>query len=171
MLAGLTELMSPVRVAVITVLFAFVMVTTEKVFGLPFFGNDSDEGADKTHGGGVGEDAGEACGDDDGDEPGEGLGSSVGSGDGSVFGLGDGSPSGEGDGEVSSEGLGLAEGSVPSPGLGAGELKSSVGGSELSVIPPTSLSWKIPLPIVTSPEPETFIELGSQQSLFNSNPI
>ena len=72
-LAGLTELMSPVLPAFITVLFAFVMVTTEKLFGLLFLGNDNVEGADSTHTGGVGDVLGEAPGEADGELPGDGL--------------------------------------------------------------------------------------------------
>ena len=71
-LAGLTEEMSPVLVAVIRVLFALVMVTTENVLGLLFLGNDSEEGADKTQTGGVGDAPGEAPGDAAGDASGEG---------------------------------------------------------------------------------------------------
>ena len=66
-LTGLTEEMSPVLEAVITVLFAFVMVTTEKVFGLLFLGSDNVEGADRTHTGGVGDVPGEAPGEADGE--------------------------------------------------------------------------------------------------------
>jgi hypothetical protein len=72
-LAGVTELMSPVLPAVITVLFAFVMVTTEKVFGLLFLGRDNVEGADSTHTGGVGDVLGEAPGEADGELPGDGV--------------------------------------------------------------------------------------------------
>jgi hypothetical protein len=46
--------MSPLFVAVKTVLLALVMVTTENVLGLPFLGNESVAGADKVHGTGVG---------------------------------------------------------------------------------------------------------------------
>jgi len=66
-LAGLTEVMSPVLLAVITVLFALVMVTTEKVLGLLFLGSDNVEGADRTHTGGVGDVPGEAPGEADGE--------------------------------------------------------------------------------------------------------
>ena len=92
--------MSPVLLAVITVLFAFVMVTTEKVFGLPFFGSDNVEGADSTHTGGVGDVAGEAPGEADGELPGDGLAATVGSGDGSAPGEGEGFAVGDGDGDV-----------------------------------------------------------------------
>ena len=67
--AGLTEVISPVLLAVITVLFALVMVTTEKVSGLAFLGSVNVEGADSTHTGGVGDVPGEA----DGELPGDGL--------------------------------------------------------------------------------------------------
>ena len=93
-LAGLTEEMSPVLVAVITVLFALVMVTTEKVFGLLFFGSDNVEGADRTHTGGVGDVPGE--GEAEGELPGDGLASTVGSGDGSAPGEGEGFSVGDG---------------------------------------------------------------------------
>lgn len=119
-LAGLTELMSPVRLAVITVLLAFVMVTTAKVFGLEFFGIDKVDGADSTHTGGVPEVSGDEPGVADGEAPGDGLSVTVGDGDGSVPGEGDASWPGDGDGDVSEEGLGLGEGSVPSIGLAAG---------------------------------------------------
>ena len=72
-LAGLTEEMSPALVAVITVLFALVIVTTEKVLGLLFLGSDNVEGADSTHTGGVGDVLGEAPGEADGELPGDGL--------------------------------------------------------------------------------------------------
>ena len=107
-LTGLIEVMSPVFVAVSTVLFALVMVTTENVLGLPFLENNKVEGADKTHTGGVGEPPGDTDGDGEGEVPGDGLGPTVGSGDGPTTGEGDGSPSGEGDGDVSGDGLGLA---------------------------------------------------------------
>ena len=118
-LAGLTEEMSPVLPAVITVLFALVMVTTEKVSGLLFFGSDNVEGADRTQTGGVGDVVGEAPGEADGELPGDGLGSAVGWGDGSAMGEGEGFSVGEGDGDVPGDGLGLAEGSDPI-GLGVG---------------------------------------------------
>lgn len=118
MLAGLTEVMSPVRLAVITVLLALVMVTTEKVLGLPFLGSDNVEGADRTHTGGVGDGPGEAPGEAEGELPGDGLGSTVGCGDGSAIGEGEGFAVGDGDGEVSGEGLGLAEGSAIGLGVG-----------------------------------------------------
>lgn len=120
MLAGLTEEMSPVRVAVITVLFALVIVTTEKVSGLLFLGSVNVEGADSTHTGGVGDVAGEAPGEADGELPGDGLASTEGSGDGSAPGEGEGPAVGDGEGDVSGEGLGLADGSEPSIGLGVG---------------------------------------------------
>ena len=119
MLAGLTEEMSPALVAVITVLFALVMVTTEKDFGLLFLGSVNVEGADSTHTGGVGDVTGEAPGEADGELPGDGLGATVGSGEGSVPGEGDGFSPGDGDGDVSGEGLGLADGSEPI-GVGVG---------------------------------------------------
>ena len=112
--------MSPLLVAVITVLFALVIVTTEKVFGLLFLGSDNVEGADSTHTGGVGDVAGEAPGEADGELPGDGPGSTVGCGDGSAPGEGEGFAVGDGDGDVPGEGLGLAEGSEPSMGLGVG---------------------------------------------------
>ena len=118
-LVGLTDVMSPVLPAVMTVLFALVMVTTEKVFGLLFFGSDNVDGADSTHTGGVGDVPGEAPGEADGELPGDGLASTVGSGDGSVPGEGEGFSVGDGDGDVSGDGLGLAEGSDPI-GLGVG---------------------------------------------------
>ena len=139
-LAGLTELMSPVLPAVITVLFALVMVTTEKVFGLPFFGSDNVEGADSTQTGGVGEVDAEALGEGEGELPGDGLASTVGSGEGSVPGEGKGSAVGDGYGDVSGDGLGLAEGSEPSDGLPEGVPSTSVDGFELSVISAISLS-------------------------------
>ncbi len=111
-LAGVTDVMSPLLVAVITVLLALVMVTTEKVFGLPFFGNDKVDGADKTQTGGVGEVAGDTDGEGDGEVEGDGLGSLSGSGDGSCPGDGDGSPSGDGEGDSSGDGLGVADGSA-----------------------------------------------------------
>lgn len=119
-LAGLTDEMSPVLVAVITVLFALVIVTTEKVFGLLFFGRVNVEGADSTHTGGVGDVPGDALGEADGELPGDGLASTVGSGDGSAPGEGEGFSVGDGDGDVCGEGLGLAEGSEPSMGVGVG---------------------------------------------------
>ena len=96
-LAGVTELMSPVLVAVRIVLLALVIVNTEKDFGLEFLASVSVDGADKTHGGGVadatGEGLGEAAGEGEGDAAGDGLGD--GSLPGEVVGLGD----GEGDGD------------------------------------------------------------------------
>ena len=139
-LAGVTKLMSPVLPAVITVLFALVMVTTAKVFGLPFLGNDKLDGADKTHGGGVGEETGDAAGEGDGEIEGDGPGSTVGSGEGPTTGLGEGSAFGEEDGDGSVDGLGLGEGSVPPTGLGTGEPETTVEGLELSVISAISLS-------------------------------
>ena len=61
-LAGVNDVISPVREAVINVLLAFVIVTTAKVLGLPFLGNDKVEGADKTQTGGVGDVPGDAPG-------------------------------------------------------------------------------------------------------------
>ena len=159
-LTGLIELMSPVFVAVSTVLFALVMVTPANVSGLLFLGNDNVEGADKTHTGGVGEASADTDGDGEGDVPGDGLGSTEGSGDGPAVGEGAGSPSGEGDGDVSGDGLGLACGSLPSIGVAPGVPDTSVDGVELSVISPISLSWKLSLPIVTSPPPERCMVLG-----------
>src|SRR5687767_15182928 len=129
-LTGLTEEMSPVLDAVITVLFALVMVTTEKVFGLLFLGSDNVEGADSTHTGGVGDASCEALGEGDGELPGDGLASTVGSGDGSAAGEGEGPAVGEGYGDVSGEGLGLAEGSDPSIGLAEGLPETTVDGLE-----------------------------------------
>ena len=146
--------MSPVLVAVITVLFALVIVTTEKVFGLLFLGSDNVEGADSTHTGGVGDVAGEAPGEADGELPGDGLASTVGSGDGSAPGDGEGFSVGDGDGDVSGEGLGLAEGSEPSMGLADGLPETTVEGVELSVISAISLSGNPSVPMVISPEPE-----------------
>lgn len=117
-LAGLTEEMSPALLAVITVLFALVIVTTEKVFGLLFFGSDNVEGADRTHTGGVGDGTGETPGEADGELPGDGLGSTEGCGDGSAPGEGEGFSEGEGDGDVSGDGMGLADGSATGVGVG-----------------------------------------------------
>jgi hypothetical protein len=139
-LAGLTEVMSPVAPAVITVLLALVMVTTAKVFGLLFFGNVNVDGADNTHTGGVGEEPGEAPGEADGEPVGDGLASTDGSGEGSAPGEGEGPAVGDGDGDVSGDGLGLAEGSEPSDGLPEGVPSTSVEGLELSVISAISLS-------------------------------
>lgn len=137
-LAGLTEEMSPVLLAVITVLFAFVMVTIAKVFGLAFFGRDNVEGADSTHTGGVADVSGEAPGEAEGELPGSGLASTVGCGEGSA--PGEGSAVGDGDGDVSGDGLGLAEGSDPPDGLPEGGGITSVAGLELSVMAAISLS-------------------------------
>ena len=139
-LAGLTEEMSPVLPAVITVLLALVMVTTAKVFGLLFLGNVNVDGADNTQTGGVGEVVGEPPGDGDGELPGDGLASTEGPGDGSVPGEGEGPAVGDGDGGVSGDGLGLAEGSDPSDGLPEGVPSTSVDGLELSVISAISVS-------------------------------
>ncbi len=170
-LTGLTELMSPVLVAVTTVLLALVIVTAAKVFGLAFFGNVNVDGADKTHTGGVAEADGDAPGYGEGEVEGDGSGSTVGFGDGPTVGAGDASPSGDGDGDVSGDVLGDGEGSAPSIGLALGLPDTTVEGLELRVILEIALSGKISLPMVTSPEPERFMELGGQQSLFSSNPI
>lgn len=119
-LAGLTELISPVRPAVMVVLFALVIVTTAKVLGLEFLGRDKVAGADRTHTGGVAEALGEAPGEAPGDAPGDGLAVTVGSGEGSAPGEGEGSCPGEADGDVSGDGLGLVEGLAPSIGLADG---------------------------------------------------
>lgn len=164
-LAGDNDVMSPLFVAVITVLFALVMVTTAKVFGLPFFGNDRLEGADSTHGGGVGDDDGDVPGEGDGEMEGAGLGSPSGSGDGSTTGDGGGSSTGEGEGDSSGEGLGDSDGSALSLGLAAGVPDTTVDGFELSVTAAMEWSWKIlSIPIVTSPEPDKLIELGGRPS-------
>ena len=139
-LAGETDVMSPLFVAVIRVWFALVIVTTENVFGLPFLGNDRVEGADNTHCGGVGDGEGDASADGDGEVPGEGLGSPSGSGDGSSPGAGDGSSSGEGDGDSSGDGLGLACGSAGSVGLEPGVPDTTVEGLELRVTSAIALS-------------------------------
>jgi hypothetical protein len=107
--------------AVITVLLAFVIVTTANVLGLLFLGNDNVDGADNTQTGGVGDVPGDAPEEGDGEAPGEGLGSVPGLGDGSVPGEGDGPVTGEGDGDTSGSVVGLGEGSVPSIGLAGGE--------------------------------------------------
>jgi hypothetical protein len=163
-LAGDRDVMSPLFVAVISVLFAFVIVTTENVFGLPFFGNERLEGADNTHGGGVGDEDGDVSGYGDGEVPGDGSGSASGSGEGSSPGDGDGSSSGEGDAASSGEGLGDSDGSTLSLGLGVGDPNTTVDGFELSVISPIESSGKISVPIVTSPEPDKLTELGSRPS-------
>jgi hypothetical protein len=169
---GETDVMSPLFVAVITVLFALVMVTTEKDFGLPFFGNDRLEGADNTHAG--------CTGDAEGEEPGDGDGEVVGSVSGSVSGSGGGSSDGgvsgsssDGGGSSSSSGSvsSVGGGSSVSEGSPPGDVDTSVDGFELSVISPIELSWKMSVPIVTSPEPDKLIVLGSRPSWFNSNPI
>lgn len=139
-LIGLTEVMSPALVAVITVLFAFVIVTTLNVLGLAFFGNDNVVGADKTHAGGVGEVPGDAPGEGEGEEPGDGLVSAAGLGDGLVPGEAVGSVPAEGDGDASGFVVGDGEGSVPSIGLADGEPETSSEGLELSVMSPISLS-------------------------------
>src|SRR5688572_18912269 len=153
------EVMSPVLVAVITVLFALTMVTTEKVFGLPFLGNDSVEGADNTQGGGdpspappVGSPPSPSPSPEGDPSPSPSPG-----GDPSP------SPSPEGDPSPSPS----AGGSSPSPGvsglsigLSLGVPTTSVEGVELSVISPISLSWKPSLPIETSPAPERCMVLG-----------
>ena len=147
-------MMSPLLLAVIVVWFALVMVTTEKVFGLLFFGNSRVEGADSTHTGGVGDVPAEALGEGEGEPPGEGLASTVGLGDGSVPGEGEGPAVGDGDGDVPGDALGLAEGSEPSDGLPDGVPTTSVDGFELSVTAAISLSGNSSLPMVISPEPE-----------------
>lgn len=120
-LVGVTDVISPDLDAVMTVLLAFVIVTTAKVFGLLFLGNDKDDGADNTQTGGVGEASGDEFGEGAGEVAGDGLGSVAGLGDGSVPGEGDGSDPGEGDGDACGSVVGLGEGSVSSTGLATGE--------------------------------------------------
>src|SRR5688500_808779 len=170
------ELMSPVLVAVITVLFALTMVTTEKVFGLPFLGNDSVEGADNTQGGGdpspappVGSPPSPSPSPEGDPSPSPSPGGDPSP---SQSPEGDPSPSPSPDGDPTP--IPFAGGSSPSPGVSGLSIglslvvpTSSVEGVELSVISPISLSWKLSLPIVTSPAPERCMVLGRQQSLFS----
>lgn len=137
---GVTEEISPDLEAVIRVALAFVIVTTAKVFGLLFLGNDKVDGADNRQTGGVGDPPGDAPGEAAGEEPGDGLGSVTGLGDGLVPGEGDGYVPGEGDGDAPGFVVGLGDGSVPSTGLGGGEPWTTVEGLELRVMSPISLS-------------------------------
>lgn len=156
--SGSTFEMSPLLVAVRSVLFAFVIVTTEMVLGLRFFVTVNVAGADKTHGAvGVGVGVGVRAG------VGVGVGVwsvvGVGVGVGSEVGGGVGVGVGVGVGDVSSVGVGVGVGvgEEPSCGEPAGMSATPVGMFEFRVTVPISRSSKISEPIVTSPAPERLI--------------
>jgi len=114
-MTGETDVMSPDLVAVRRVLFALVMVTTEKVFGLPFFASVRVAGADKVQGAGVGVGVGVTVGTGVGVGVGVGVGIGVGVGVGAGVGVGVGA--GVGVGVDVGVGVGVATGD----GLGVGD--------------------------------------------------